>query len=250
MFDNLIWQKDRLLMDGLVFRLEHYKADDWELGDNCFKLIKLKPLIDQYVRFFLSRPGFSPLNTFELGIWDGGSIALWFEQFHSAKHVAIDLQSRSDSPYFRKYVEDRGLSDRVKSYWNIDQSDAAKLRQICENEFAGPLDLVLDDASHIYEPTKASFEALFPLLRPGGLYIIEDWAWGHWKMFHGPDHPMSQHTEPTNLIFELVQATGTSTELIAGLTVFQGFTVVERGGISAEELRDFKLQDHITTRSR
>src|SRR5437879_1625144 len=36
MFENLIWQKDRLLYNGLVFRLQHYKSDDWELGDECF----------------------------------------------------------------------------------------------------------------------------------------------------------------------------------------------------------------------
>jgi hypothetical protein len=48
------------------------------------------------------------------------------------------------------------------------------------HEFSAPLDLVIDDASHIYGPTKASFQALFPLLRPGGLYLIEDWAWAHW----------------------------------------------------------------------
>ena len=38
-----------------------------------------------------------------------------------------------------------------------------------------PLDLVIDDASHLYGPTMASFEVLFPRLRPGGLYVIEDW---------------------------------------------------------------------------
>ena len=38
---------------------------------------------------------------------------------------------------------------------------------------------MIDDASHLYEPSLASFETLFPLLRPGGTYIIEDWKWEH-----------------------------------------------------------------------
>ena len=38
---------------------------------------------------------------------------------------------------------------------------------------------MIDDASHLYVETKASFEELFPRLRPGGLFIIEDWASGH-----------------------------------------------------------------------
>ena len=40
-----------------------------------------------------------------------------------------------------------------------------------------PLDLVMDDASHLGPQTRASFETLFPRLRAGGLYIIEDWSW-------------------------------------------------------------------------
>ena len=37
---------------------------------------------------------------------------------------------------------------------------------------------MLDDASHELDYTRASFNTLFPRLRSGGLYIIEDWSWG------------------------------------------------------------------------
>jgi cephalosporin hydroxylase len=249
MFEELVWQADRMLMKDLVFRLEHYKSDSWELGDRCFRFVKIKALMDQYSALFSSMPAFHPSNIMELGIWDGGSVALWFEQFQPIKLVAIDIASRSDSEYFRQYVASRELGTRIKTYWATDQSDSESIQQIVRREFTGPLDLVLDDASHIYEPTKASFEILFPLLRPGGLYIIEDWAWGHWKNFHAPDHPMAGYLEPTRLVFELVEATGTSTELISALTVFQGFTVIERGHISQAEMGAFKLNDHIVRRT-
>jgi hypothetical protein len=29
MFDRLVWQRDRMLLDDLVFRLEHYRSADW-----------------------------------------------------------------------------------------------------------------------------------------------------------------------------------------------------------------------------
>ena len=35
---------------------------------------------------------------------------------------------------------------------------------------------MIDDASHLYNETSASFNVLFPRLRPGGLYVIEDWS--------------------------------------------------------------------------
>jgi hypothetical protein len=35
-------------------------------------------------------------------------------------------------------------------------------------------DLSIDDASHGYELSLQSFNRLFPLLRPGGIYALED----------------------------------------------------------------------------
>ena len=65
----------------------------------------------------------------------------------------------------------------VHAYYGVDQGDAATLRRIVADEFGGePLDLVIDDASHLLDPTRSSFNVLFPLLRPGGVYVIEDWG--------------------------------------------------------------------------
>lgn len=41
-------------------------------------------------------------------------------------------------------------------------------------------------ASHAYEETKASFEFLFPLLSPGGVYLIEDWSWAPHPSYQSP----------------------------------------------------------------
>ena len=40
--------------------------------------------------------------------------------------------------------------------------------------------LIIDDASHINPLTIRSFEILWPLLQPGGLYIIEDTETSYW----------------------------------------------------------------------
>lgn len=250
MFENLVWQKDRMLMDGLVFRLQHDIGDEWELGDECFIFHKTQTLVKQYEAFFATRQNFRPQNVFELGLWDGGSLAFWFEYFQPKKHVGIDLQQRGDSDYFRRYVSSRGLSARLKTYWETNQADAPKLRSIVNREFDGPLDLVIDDASHFYQPTKSSFECLFPLLRPGGLYVIEDWAWEHWKEFSSPDDPMAKKEGLTRLVVELLEATGTSTSLIKSLTTYQGFTVIERGEADMMGHEDFKLEHHIWRRPR
>ena len=109
-FQRLEWKTDRVLLDGLVFRLQHYRSDAWELGEECFVFYKTKPLVDQYARFLSTRLDFAPERIFELGMWDGGSIAFWFELFQPCKHVAIDLADREDSSYFRRYRASRGLA--------------------------------------------------------------------------------------------------------------------------------------------
>ncbi len=249
MFKRLVWRPDRMLLGDLVFRLAHYKSESWDGGESCFEFYKIKPLIDQYEAFWSRRPDFRPRNVFELGVWDGGSSAFWFEYFQPAKHVGADLTRRPDR-YFQDYVRSRQLGPRLKIHWGIDQADARTLRKLVASEFDGPLDLVIDDASHLYGPTKASFETLFPLLRPGGLYVIEDWAWGHWPGFHAPGHAWARETPPTRLVTELVEATGTSTTLISSLVVLQGFVVVERGPIVLPETTAFTLEAHILRRPR
>lgn len=248
MFDKLIWKDDRVLLDELVFRLELNKRDDWELGRECFAFYKTKPLVGQYAKFFQLRNDFTPRQVVELGLFDGGSSVFWFELFSPQKHVGFDLTRREDSDYFKRYIARNGLQDRLKTYWGVDQGDARALLRTVGDEFAEPLDLVIDDASHFYQPTKASFETLFPLLRPGGLYFIEDWAWAHWPRFIPPNDAWNRAAQLTNLVGELIEATGTSAELISSVTVLKGFTVVERGSMSAEDLQGFRLQDHIFRR--
>ena len=64
----------------------------------------------------------------------------------------------------------------MRPRYGVDQSDRARLHQIVADDFGGEaIDVVFDDCSHLLEPTRASFDALFPFVRPGGIYVIEDW---------------------------------------------------------------------------
>jgi hypothetical protein len=237
-----------MLLGDLVFRLQHYANDNWELGDECFALYKIKSLVDQYAKFWSLRKDFDARNILELGIWDGGSIAFWFEYFRPEKLVGVDLQQKEDNPYFKRYKSSRGAEQNIKTYWATDQGNSTQLRQIVRTEFQGPLDLVIDDASHMYALTKKSFETLFPLLRPGGLYIIEDWAWGHWQEFQRSDHPWFSEIPLTRLIFELIAAAGSSQEhrWISNISVFQGFAVVERSEALVSADSEFKIDTLIS----
>lgn len=57
------------------------------------------------------------------------------------------------------------------------QDDVEALTKICNDLQPS---IIIDDASHINPLTIKSFEILWPLLAPGGLYIIEDTEASYW----------------------------------------------------------------------
>ncbi len=118
-------------------------------------------------------------------------------------------------------------------YYRTSQDDEAKLEEILAQEFDGPLDLVLDDASHDYQLTRASFEILFPRLRAHGWYAIEDWQWAHAPGFlDWTDKPAL-----SNLVFQLMMVCAGRPDLIARIQVFPGIAFVQKGEAAASRDR-------------
>jgi predicted O-methyltransferase YrrM len=258
MFERLTWQEDRILLDGLVFYLDRDTSDP----ANGFLLDKPIRLLRQYMAMWRQRPAVRVKNVLELGIYGGGSIAFWFQLLQPDKYVALDLAAWANTEYFSKYIASHQLENRIRTVWKTNQGDREALRAIVAAEFDGPLDLVIDDASHLYPETKASFETLFPRLRPGGLYIIEDWSWGCWPAL--PAAYLPAGTELPRLIHRIVDAAGstqrflssepsnsllkTINPLIESVTTYADLVVIERGGAEMTEEAEFNLDDYATFR--
>jgi predicted O-methyltransferase YrrM len=114
---------------------------------------------------------------FELGVAAGGSAALMALVAEPRRLVAVEL---AETPVegLEKFIDHRGLRDVVRVHYGVNQADRDLLAQIVATELGSePIDVVVDDASHRLGPSRVSFEVLFPHLRPGGLYLIEDWNW-------------------------------------------------------------------------
>jgi predicted O-methyltransferase YrrM len=138
-----------------------------------FYIVKPLPFIEYFVEFSSAFRGGS---IFELGIAEGGSTALLALVTEPRKLVAVDLEPQRLAA-LDEFVAQRDFGERVSLHYGIDQADHERLHALVRSELdGGPLDLVLDDASHQLGPTRTSFEALFPYLRPGGVYTIEDWT--------------------------------------------------------------------------
>jgi hypothetical protein len=248
-FDRLIWKEDGVLLGDLVFQFEPSlgaaQDTDEALYEDAFVLFKGKRLVDLYARN-LSERRIYPRQILELGIWQGGSAALWFELFQPRKLVAVDIAEGCENEAFNSYVREQGPEGRLKTYWGLDQADSERLAEIVEREFDGPLDLVIDDASHLYGPTKASFETLFPRLQSRGLYCIEDWNWEH----NEDDFSPGNHEQSlTRLIDELTRAVGSNRRgTVGSVAVFAALAIVERGWAQLSDLDRFRLDESVASR--
>jgi hypothetical protein len=64
-----------------------------------------------------------------------------------------------------------------------DQSDPEVLRAVSEEH--GPFDVVIDDGGHTMEQQIGAAEILLPLLKPGGVYLVEDTHTSYWAEYGG-----------------------------------------------------------------
>lgn len=76
-----------------------------------------------------------------------------------------------------------GLSTRVKTF-AIDQTDHDGLGKLVD-WMSGAPDIVIDDASHENPLSIQTFNIMFGLLKPGGIYIWEDIHTSLWREYQG-----------------------------------------------------------------
>jgi hypothetical protein len=117
---------------------------------------------------------------------------------------------------------------------------------VIENDFGGGLvDAEIDDASHEHVPTKTAFETIFPFVRSGGVYIIEDWTWGH--SHEWPPQARAEMPLMSLLLCELMLVCGRASDVISRVDINRRFAAIWRG--TAELPRyGFRLAEHYIAR--
>jgi hypothetical protein len=145
--------------------------------------------LSEYVRLLGDGAG-STRRVVELGIAEGASLLAWSRIFPAASVIGVDRRWPASLPAVLARL---GLENRVQ----LVQGDHSEPSGFV-SEIPDGVDLIVDDGSHLLEPTRRCFAALFPKLRPGGWYAIEDWGAGYWESFGGPEGGVHR------LIYELV----------------------------------------------
>ncbi|MEJ0069316.1 MAG: class I SAM-dependent methyltransferase [Pseudomonadota bacterium] len=114
-----------------------------------------------------------PLRMLEIGVGGynfpfcgGASLRMWAEYFPNARLVGLDIADKQLT-----------LDPRI-SFVRGSQTDRTLLQRLWLAH--GPFDIVIDDGSHIASDVLTSFQVLYPMMKPHGIYAVEDVQTAFW----------------------------------------------------------------------
>jgi hypothetical protein len=120
-----------------------------------------------YARYFDSLRE-QPIKFLEIGICKGNSVKLWEEYFFSAEMHFIDI-TLDNVEYFSK-----------RAQYHVANQESPQDLQKFITETGGNFDVIIDDGGHTMNQQIISFQHLFPHVKSGGMYIIEDLHTSYW----------------------------------------------------------------------
>jgi len=238
---------DTFQIDGIRFIITHdpLRLAEWQPTRDSFIVAKSKLTISNVISM-TSR--MEVRNVLELGINQGGSIILYFKLFNPCKLVAIES---AEEPVLAldELLKRLGSDKRITPVYGVDQSDRIAVNEILVREFPDRnIDLVIDDASHKYAETRASFDLIFPYLRLGGLYVIEKWGWAHWPGQQWQENGGIWRDKPalTNLVIEILMLSASRPGLIDDVLVTHETIFIRRGYMDLVSTETEILSSYLT----
>jgi hypothetical protein len=137
---------------------------------------------------YLPKYRHKPIKMLEIGLGcemtygPGKSANLWTAYFDDPRTEIYFLEY--NKPCLDKWKEE--LPPRVKAI-DGDQSNVDHLKRMIY-EFGGGYDIIVDDGGHHQNMIITSLKFLWPYLKPGGIYVIEDLHTSYMEYFNGYYH--------------------------------------------------------------
>ena len=114
-----------------------------------------------YTLFFEGRRA-EPLRILEIGVLNGASLRVWEHYFPRATIIGLDRDPRC------------AAFASPRSHVLIGEQDDPEFLDRVIAEFGSEFDLIVDDGGHRMGPQQMSLRLLWPHVRPGGWYVVED----------------------------------------------------------------------------
>ena len=135
-------------------------------------------LIDKWMHYFdvyhdhFARFRNKPVTIVEFGVFHGGSLQMWKQYFGSqARIFGVDINPKC-------HLEEEQIEILIG-----DQEDEEFLTALAAK--VGPIDILIDDGGHRMSQQLVTFATLFPLIKPDGVYVVEDLHTSYWQYYGG-----------------------------------------------------------------
>lgn len=157
-------------MDDICDRFNYYGSDKDRNGYlqcyyTLFNRIRNDPVTVLEVGIGTMIPGVSSsMQGYALeGYKPGGSLRAWRDFFPNGRIIGLDVQPDTQ-------FDDE---QRIETYLcsSIEKDKVDTLMEVLGRP---QLDIIIDDGSHLDDHQLQTLKNLYPYLKPGGLYIIED----------------------------------------------------------------------------
>jgi cephalosporin hydroxylase len=156
--------------------------------------------------FFRFRKPGRPITLLEIGVQNGGSLEIWKKYLPvNSRIYGIDIDEK---------CSDLKFSKNINFYLGSAVDNDFINKTFRDIEF----DVILDDGSHICSETIKTFVNMFPKIKYGGMYIVEDMHTSYWKSYGGS-----------------FRGPGSSMEFFKGLTDTLNIDYLEDNGIIDEK---------------
>jgi hypothetical protein len=124
--------------------------------------------IDVYQQCFSTLQD-SAQHVLEIGVWQGASHLMWQEYFSNASIYGIDFSKAPSTIKSLSVIKERGINIEIG-----DQSKREDLQTALQGFNTPQFDIIIDDGGHTMEQQQITLGYLFPHLKSGGLFIVED----------------------------------------------------------------------------
>lgn len=152
---------------------------------------------------------YKPINLLEIGVggyenpyYGGQSLRMWKRYFPLGKIFSLDIYDKSS------------LQEKRIQIFKGSQIDRGFMEYVTEK--IGALDIIIDDGSHVNEHVITTFKILFPKLKDGGIYVIEDTQTSYWKDYGGDSDDLNNPKTTMNFFKGLTDALNNQEFLIPG----------------------------------
>ena len=175
-------------MKSLKYLAKKYKAD--KISDHNY--------IDIYDHFLFKFRS-KKIKLLEIGIGGyhhknqgGNSLRMWANYFIKGKIFGIDI-------YDKKFLDSKKIKTFIGS-----QTDNFFLKKISKK--IGKVDFIVDDGSHVNKDVIKTFINLFPNLKIGGYYFIEDTQTSYMLRYGGDGFYLNNENNSINFFKKIIDS--------------------------------------------